>query len=334
MENGVLVNAMGHKETESVRVIDEYSEWNGTYKRFENGQIYYVEGKRLVSSIPPNRVGGVKSVYDQDQWGQGVSDVVDFIPILGNAKSGIEGITGHNAVTFEKLSGIDQGLAAAGIVGGLILKVGKKVVKGIGSLSRNQRVVLTHLNMILRKEDTLIFMVRMGIITFTTIDKEGIKMPYQNEKIQKKIALMNAKKTVNQLSYLELIDFEEYDSMWLELIELPLKQFRRLNSEPTFSKPVEGSIGDISWFENSLKFLKGKKEWFILVPNSQFPVWANVKVLDSTNAIAELWETSENRDIILADKSTGSIAQIFLEEKNYEIHFGKCDVTNIDTKNI
>ncbi|MDY0404822.1 hypothetical protein P5G51_004870 [Virgibacillus sp. 179-BFC.A HS] len=158
-------------------------------------------------------------------------------------------------------------------------------------------------------------------------------MSCQNEKILKKIALMNAKKTLNQLSYIELIDFEDYDPQWLELFEFPLKQFRRIDSKPTYSKPIGDTSGFISWVESSLDFLKENKEWVILAPNCQFPVWANVRVFDTTKAIEELWETSENRDIILADKSTGSIAQIFVEEKNYEIHVGKCDITNIDKKN-
>lgn len=201
-------------------------------------------------------------------------------------------------------------------------------------MQENQKKVLTHLSMILRKKDTLTFMVRMETITFITIDKEVIVMSYKNEKILKKIALMNAKQTLNQFSYIELIDFEDYDSQWLEVFEFPLKQFRKIDTEPTYSITIGDSNGYISWFESCLEFLKGKKEWFILVPNCQFPVWANVRVLNITKAIEELWETSENRDIVIADKSTGSIAQIFIEEKKYEIHVGKCDITNIDKKNI
>lgn len=164
------------------------------------------------------------------------------------------------------------------------------------------------------------------------IVKEVIVMSYRNEKILKKIALMNAKKTLNQYSYIELIDFEDYNSQWLKAFEFLLEQFHKIDSEPAHSKIIGDSNGYISWFESSLDFLKGKREWFILVPNCQIPVWANVRVLNITKAIEELWETSENRDIILADKSTGSIAQITVEEKNYEIHVGKCDITNIDKK--
>lgn len=180
----------------------------------------------------------------------------------------------------------------------------------------------------------LIFMVLMETITFIIIDKEVVAMLYQNEKILKKKTLMSAKKTLIQWSYIELIDFEDYDSQWLSLFEVPLKQFRKIDSESTYSKPIGYSIDYISWFESSLDFLKNNKEWFILVPNCQFPIWANVRVLDITRAIEELWETSINRDIIIADKSTGSIAQIFLEEKNYEIHVGKCDIAKIDKENI
>lgn len=159
-------------------------------------------------------------------------------------------------------------------------------------------------------------------------------MSYQSEKILKKKALMNAKKTLVQLSNMELINFEDFDSQWLKLFEFPLKQFRKINSEPTYSKPIGDTVDYISWFESSLEFLKEKREWFILVPNCQFPVWANVRVLNSKKAIEELWDISENCDIILADKSTGNIAQIFLDENNYEIHIGKCNIANINKNNL
>ena len=156
-------------------------------------------------------------------------------------------------------------------------------------------------------------------------------MSNQNGKIQRKIALMNAKKVVNQFSYLELINFEDYDSHWLEVFEVPLKQFRKIDSEPTYSKPIgDNKEGFISWFVSSLSFLGEKKEWFILVPNCSQPVWANVRVLKFSKAVEELWETSESRDFIIADKSMGIIAQIYCEEKNYEIHVGKCNISNIN----
>ena len=78
----------------------------------------------------------------------------------------------------------------------------------------------------------------------------------------------------------------------MEVFEFPLKHFRKIDSEPTYSMTIGDSNGYISWFESSLEFLKEKKEWFILVPNCPFSVWANVRVLNITKAIEELWETS------------------------------------------
>lgn len=155
-------------------------------------------------------------------------------------------------------------------------------------------------------------------------------MPYQSIKLVKKIAVMNAENTMESLSYLSLIHFEEYDSPWLKRLEKSLKQFRKIDSEPDYSKANEKNLDYISWFESVLGFCKTNKEWLILVPNCQFPIWANVKVLNSTKALEELWDTSEDRDIILAVKSTGDIAQIYLEEDKYKGHVGKCDVMNID----
>ncbi|WP_026678535.1 hypothetical protein [Fictibacillus gelatini] len=139
---------------------------------------------------------------------------------------------------------------------------------------------------------------------------------------------MSAKKIINQFSYLELIEFEDDDSLWLNLFEGPLKQFRQIDSKPTYIKPIgDNKNSYISWFENSLAFLKEKKEWIILVPNCPRPIWANVRVLNFTKGIEELWEKSKFHDFIIANKSTGNIVQIFSEEKNYEIHIGECDFT-------
>ncbi|WP_081385866.1 hypothetical protein [Bacillus safensis] len=151
-------------------------------------------------------------------------------------------------------------------------------------------------------------------------------MVYQNEKIQKKIALMNAKKKINQLAYLEVIDYEDDSSQWLKLCEEVLKQFRQINSTPYDILTITDSESVMAWLKNSLDFLKEKKEWFILVVNDPFPVWANVKALDFDKAIEEIWLFSENHNVIVADKVTGKIAQIYSEEKHFELHIGRCQI--------
>lgn len=75
-----------------------------------------------------------------------------------------------------------------------------------------------------------------------------------------------------------------------------------------------------------IRFSQREKEWFILIENDPFPVWANVKALDFDKAIEEIWLFSENHSIIVADKITGKIAQIFSEEKHFELHIGNCAI--------
>ncbi|MEH7204418.1 hypothetical protein V7130_18110, partial [Bacillus safensis] len=86
-------------------------------------------------------------------------------------------------------------------------------------------------------------------------------------------------KKINQLAYLEVIDFEDDSSQWLKLCEAVLKQFRQINSTPSDVLTITDSESVMAWLKNSLDFLKEKKEWFILVVNDPFPVWANVKAL-------------------------------------------------------
>ncbi|PFY85636.1 hypothetical protein [Bacillus pseudomycoides] len=163
-------------------------------------------------------------------------------------------------------------------------------------------------------------------------------MIYQNEKIRRKKALISAKKVFSQFSNLELIEFENPDSAWIELFDAALKKFRNVDSKPTFHIP----IGDVKskyilWIESSLgslgslSFSNHKTEYFILVPNCLEPIWANVRILNFTKSIEELWDISETNEFIIADKSTGQIAQIFSEEECYEIHFECCNTNPIDS---
>ncbi|MEC1259577.1 hypothetical protein P9D34_03775 [Bacillus swezeyi] len=147
-------------------------------------------------------------------------------------------------------------------------------------------------------------------------------------------SIEESKKVLKQFSHLEFIEFESYDSQWLQVFNAPLEQFSLIDSEPTYSKSVgDSNEAHISWFESSLNFLKEKKEWLILVPNCPLPIWANVKVLNFSKAVEELWQTSESHNFIITDKSSGTLAQIFSVEKNYEIHIAKCDVNTIEQKN-
>jgi len=159
-------------------------------------------------------------------------------------------------------------------------------------------------------------------------------MSSRNEIIKQKKAIMNARKAMKEFTCLELLDFEEFDSPWIDLFEPLLKQFRRIDSKPTYYKLIgDSKENNIFWIENSLSFLKQKKEWFIVVPKCLQPVWANVRVLDYSKAIHELWEMSEPDNFLIADKSTGMIAKIFFEEQQYEIHIGKCSPDNIKKNN-
>lgn len=65
---------------------------------------------------------------------------------------------------------------------------------------------------------------------------------------------------MKEFTCLELLDFEEFDSPWIDLFEPLLKQFRRIDSKPTYYKLIgDSKENNILWIENSLSFLKQKK---------------------------------------------------------------------------
>ncbi|MDV2686472.1 hypothetical protein RYX56_19055 [Alkalihalophilus lindianensis] len=148
-------------------------------------------------------------------------------------------------------------------------------------------------------------------------------MSIPNEKIIRKKAIIEAKKTTSSLTQFELLNFEEFDSDWLISFEDQLQLFRKLDSNPTFTNANINKDEVSEWIINSLDFLKNKKEFSIIIPNTSYPVWANVKVEDLIKGITELLKMSVSNELSIADKSSATIAQIYSEEKGYEIHIGK-----------
>ncbi|MGE7129343.1 pre-toxin TG domain-containing protein [Lysinibacillus xylanilyticus] len=71
---------------------------------------------------------------------QAISTVADFIPVVGNAKAVFETAFGFNPITGEKLSAMDRGISAAGILGGGFAKAagkGGKATLNLFSKSKN-----------------------------------------------------------------------------------------------------------------------------------------------------------------------------------------------------
>ncbi|ADC51500.1 hypothetical protein BpOF4_17295 [Alkalihalophilus pseudofirmus OF4] len=148
-------------------------------------------------------------------------------------------------------------------------------------------------------------------------------MSIPNEKIIRKKAIIEAKKTMSALTNFELLNFEEFDSDWLISVENQLQLFRKLDSKPAFTNANKNKDEVSEWIVNSLDFLKNKKEFSVIIPNTSYPVWANVKVEDLIKGISELLKISISNELSIADKSSTIIAQIYSEEKGYEIHIGK-----------
>ena len=60
-----------------------------------------------------------------------VSCGLDWVPIVGDVKCGLEFITGRDAVTKEKLNGFDRAMSAVGLIpiAGKFIKNGSKLKK-------------------------------------------------------------------------------------------------------------------------------------------------------------------------------------------------------------
>ncbi|MED1601772.1 T7SS effector LXG polymorphic toxin [Alkalihalophilus marmarensis] len=83
-------------------------------------------------------VSGAKTVgkATKDHSREIGSTVLDFTPIVGNIKAGVEATSGVDPVTKRELEGWEQYFAAAGILAGGFAKLGSKGVKGVKGITR------------------------------------------------------------------------------------------------------------------------------------------------------------------------------------------------------
>ena len=71
-------------------------------------------------------------------FGEILSLILDYSPI-GNIKSGLEGLSGYNSVTFEKLDDIDRVMCFVGLIpvfGKIAGNVAKKLIKSAKGVKR------------------------------------------------------------------------------------------------------------------------------------------------------------------------------------------------------
>ena len=114
--------------------IDEVSDIAGTYYTLADGRIlrefYGPSGAlayTIVDSIPNEKVGG--AIESGEKFFSWMSTAADFIPGVSNGKGVFEGFFGVDPFTGDKLSGWEQGVAGAAIIGGPLVKLGKGAVK-------------------------------------------------------------------------------------------------------------------------------------------------------------------------------------------------------------
>ena len=114
--------------------IDEVSDIAGTYYTLADGRIlreFYGPSGALtytfVERIPKEKVGG--AIESGEKFFSWMSTAADFIPVVSNGKGVFEGFFGVDPFTGDKLSGWEQGVAGAAIIGGPLVKLGKGAVK-------------------------------------------------------------------------------------------------------------------------------------------------------------------------------------------------------------
>ncbi|WP_342559067.1 DNA/RNA non-specific endonuclease [Metasolibacillus sp. FSL K6-0083] len=84
-------------------------------------------------------------------WREGLSIGVDFIPVVGNLKAGIEAVIGIDPIIGRKLSTAERAIAGAAIIGGPLVKGAKHVGKGAMKIIPNSNKLVNSLSKPLAK---------------------------------------------------------------------------------------------------------------------------------------------------------------------------------------
>lgn len=97
---------------------------------------------KKVKAVTKKAVKGIKKAtkfITSGGFREGVSAALDFIPVVGNIKSGIEAITGVDPITGRKLETWERAVSAAGIVGGPLAKGAKHGGKAVSGIIKNSK---------------------------------------------------------------------------------------------------------------------------------------------------------------------------------------------------
>ncbi len=70
-----------------------------------------------------------KEVEGPGGWQEGLSNVLDFVPIASNIKGGVEALFGKDFITGREIGDVERGILVAAIVGGPLVKAGVKAGK-------------------------------------------------------------------------------------------------------------------------------------------------------------------------------------------------------------
>ncbi len=70
-----------------------------------------------------------KEVEGPGGWQEGLSNVLDFVPIASNIKGGVEALFGEDFITGREIGDVERGILVAAIVGGPLVKAGVKAGK-------------------------------------------------------------------------------------------------------------------------------------------------------------------------------------------------------------
>lgn len=141
------------------------------------------------------------------------------------------------------------------------------------------------------------------------------------DKLRKKRNEISARNILGQFSGISLIEFEKEDSIWISRFQGYLSQIQKIDSNPSaLIKFGKATNEYLSWIQYELDFLRNKKEWLIIVPNCEGPVWANVLISSFAEALSSLWNNSNSNEFVIADKTSGQVAVVFCEENCYELH--------------
>lgn len=138
------------------------------------------------------------------------------------------------------------------------------------------------------------------------------------QSIKVKANFIKAKKEIQELSAVSVVEFFETESAKIKRLSDRLAAINNRKSCPPISviKEIDNAEKIVEWVINKIPFIDNDSYWLLPVGGIGM-WWAKVKVINGRQALNQLW--SRDYELLVVSEEEDTIIQVNIDEDNIEL---------------